>query len=209
MAKAKLNKTIVVGNNKKLVRFSYVNVNEPHAVAPGQLEKYSVMLLIDKNDKESLAAFKAAMKELTKEACAQGMWGGKVPAKFNNPLHDADEDPNKSALPEYQGMFYVNASSKFKPGVVDRNKQPIIDPSDFYSGCYGRAQINLFPYEHMGNTGIGVGLNNLQKVKDGPDLSGHPDPQAAFDGFDNSAFDDDDDFSAAIAGDDDDDVLPF
>lgn len=56
-----------------LVRFSYPNVFEPKAVQPGQAEKYSVMLLIDKNDKDSIKAFADAVNELTKAALAQGM----------------------------------------------------------------------------------------------------------------------------------------
>ena len=77
-----------------------------------------------------------------------------------------------------------------------------MDPEAFYSGCYGRAQLNLFPYDSMGNAGIGVGLNNLQKVKDGPNLAGRQDPSDVFKGFDNSGYEDEDDDFTVYGADD-------
>lgn len=195
MAKQKLNKTIIAGGGDKLVRFSYANVFEPRAIQAGQQPKYSVMLLIDKADKETIKAFQDAMNELTKAALAQGKWDGELPEDFRKPLKDGDTNPPKKANPEdFAGMLYCNASSIYKPGIVDRNSRAIIDPEAFYSGCYGRAQVNLFPYDSMGNAGIGVGLNNLQKVKDGPRLGGVQNAEDAFKDCDNSRFEDDDDF---------------
>lgn len=185
----KVNKTIVLGGVDKLVRFSYAHVFEPHAARPDIPEKYSVMLLIDKNDTTSVTLIKEAINEVAKRACAQGMWGGKIPNNFNSPLKDGDTDaPEKANPKDFEGMYFCNASGKYKPGIIDRNLQPIIDPETFYSGCYGRAQVNLFPYDSIGNKGISVGLNNLQKVKDGPSLMGRQNPEDAFKDFDNSKF---------------------
>lgn len=196
MAKQKkLNRTIIAGGGNKLVRFSYANVFEPKAIAPGQPAKYSIMLLIDKDDKETIQAFTDAMNELIKAGLAQGMWDGELPDDFNKPLKDGDANPPKKGNPDdYKGKLYCNASSKYQPGIVDRQGRAIIDPEAFYSGCYGRAQLNLFPYDSMGNAGVGVGLNNLQKVKDGPSLSGRMSAEDAFKDFDNSKFEEDDDF---------------
>ena len=41
-----------------------------------------------------------------------------------------------------------------------------------YSGCYGKVTLNLYPYSKAGNTGIGVGLNNVLKTRDGDNLGG-------------------------------------
>lgn len=103
-------------------------------------------------------------------------------------------------------MLFVNATSKYKPGIVDRNGREIIDPDVFYPGCYGRAQLNLFPYDNMGNQGIGVGLNHVQKVKDGPNLSGRQSAGDVFKNFDNSKFEDEDDFEVEVG---DGGMLPF
>ena len=63
-------------------------------------------------------------------------------------------------------------SSKTQPQIVDANLNPIINPTEFYSGCYGRASINFFAYNNSGNKGISAGLNNLQKLEDGESLGG-------------------------------------
>ena len=46
----------------------------------------------------------------------------------------------------------------------------IIDPEEVYSGCYGRASINFYAFNTNGNRGVGVGLNNIQKLSDGDHL---------------------------------------
>ena len=55
---------------------------------------------------------------------------------------------------------------------MDADLNPIMDKDEFYSGCYGRASINFYPFDAAGNKGIAVGLNNLQKMEDGERLAG-------------------------------------
>ena len=55
---------------------------------------------------------------------------------------------------------------EFKEYIVDKDLNEILDPDEVYSGCWGRASINFFPFNTSGNKGIGVGLNNIQKLKD-------------------------------------------
>jgi hypothetical protein len=69
-------------------------------------------------------------------------------------------------------MYFINANSQQKPGVVDADLNPILDRSEFYSGCFGRASISFFAYNTSGSKGIGCGLNNVQKLKDGDKLGG-------------------------------------
>ena len=56
--------------------------------------------------------------------------------------------------------------------MVDVNLNPILDSSELYSGCYARVSLNFFPYTNAGNKGVGVGLNNIQKLDDGEPLGG-------------------------------------
>ena len=49
---------------------------------------------------------------------------------------------------------------------------PALDNDDFYSGCYGSASINFFPYNTKGNKGVAAGLNNVIKTRDGERLAG-------------------------------------
>lgn len=152
-----------------LVRLSYANIFEPASVQEGDEKKYSTSILIPKDDKKTLAKIEAAIKA-AKEQGKDSKWGGKIPGKMHIPLRDGDEE--RPDDPAYENMFFLNASSKRKPGVVDRNVQPILDPEEVYSGCWARVDINFFPFKASGNSGVAVGLNNIQKVKDGEPLGG-------------------------------------
>ena len=90
---------------------------------------------------------------------------------------------------EYENCYFLNASSNQKPGIIDADKNEIMDQSEFYSGCYGRASLNFFAFNQAGNRGIGVGLNNVQKLADGEPLAGR---NRAEDDFDDDIEDDDD-----------------
>lgn len=84
----------------------------------------------------------------------------------------------------------MNANSASAPGIVDADRQPIIERSEMYSGIYGRASINFYAFNVNGNRGIACGLNNLQKLRDGEPLGGKASAEADF------ATDEDDDFLA-------------
>jgi hypothetical protein len=150
------------------VRFSYVNIFRSRAFREGQDAKYSICLLIPKEDKAGIAKIRAAMDEAVQDGITS-KWGGKKPKNLHLPLRDGDEDRADEA-PEYAGMMFLNANSNTKPGIVDKDLNEILDPDEVYSGCWGRASINFFPYDSNGNRGVGVGLNNIQKLKDGDHL---------------------------------------
>ncbi len=181
-AQTKPNTKVVTGK----IRMSYVNVFEPRAIAEGQEKKYSLCVLIPKSDKETLRKIKAAV-DAAKQA-GMSLWGGKIPPNLKLPLRDGDVD--RPDRPEYAGHYFLNASSKQKPGIVDKNLNPILDQSEVYSGCYGRVSLNFFPFNQAGNKGIGCGLQNIQKLADGEPLGGRSRPEDDFDVVD----DDDDDF---------------
>ena len=177
-----------------LVRFSYVNIFKSRAFHEGDDAKYSICLLIPKSDKATLKKIKAAIEEATQEGITS-KWGGKRPSNLRTPLRDGDEERAEEAE-EYEGMYFLNASSNSKPGIVDKDLNEILDPEEVYSGCWGRASINFFPYDAKGNKGVGAGLNNIQKIKDGEALGGaRASAESDFgDGFKVDDGDDDDDF---------------
>ena len=153
------------------VRFSYLHVFEPYAGVQGQEEKYSVCLLIPKKDKQTIALIQEAIAEAT-DAGQTSKWGGKVPKNLKLPLRDGDTDKDLDENPEYEGMFFLNCSSKRQPGLVDSHKQEIMTSDELKSGDWGKASINFFPFSASGNNGVGVGLNNLMKTKAGDSLGG-------------------------------------
>ena len=66
--------------------------------------------------------------------------------------------------------MFLNANNTQAPGIVDADRQPIIDRKEVYSGCFGRASISFYAFNTNGNKGIACSLNNLQKIKDGEHL---------------------------------------
>ena len=122
------------------VRLSYSHIFEPHAMNDGQEAKYSVSVIIPKTDKETLKAIKEATDQAKKDGASK--WGNKIPANLKTPLRDGDEErPDDEA---YAGCYFLNASSKNKPGVVDQNVQPVLDSTEVYSGCYARLTLNFY-----------------------------------------------------------------
>lgn len=153
-----------------LCRLSYVNIFRSRSFSDGQDAKYSCCLLIPKKDTKTLDKIQEAIDEAIEKGISE-KWGGKTPKNLHLPLRDGDEERADEA-PEYEGMMFLNANSNSKPGIVDADLNEILDADEVYSGCWGRASINFYPYDTKGNRGIAVGLNNVQKIKDGDRLGG-------------------------------------
>lgn len=174
------NKTKVVTG---MVRFSYANVWEPKSIN-GSDEKYSVSLIIPKTDKKTIAQIEAAIEAAKQEGKAK--FGGKIPANLKLPLRNGDVDRSEDEA--YKNSYFVNANSKERPGIVDKSVKPILDQSEFYSGCYGRASISFYAFNQNGNKGIAVGLQNLQKLLDGEPLSARSRAEDDFSTFEDDDF---------------------
>lgn len=170
------------------VRFSYAHVFEPVAMAEGQEPKYQVSLIIPKTDLKTISSIEAAIEAAKTAGKDKLTKNGKYYPGLKMPLRDGDED--RPDNPEYANCMFINCSSKIKPGIVDKDLNPIMSQEEFYSGCYGRASINLYAFNANGNRGIACGLNNLQKLADGEPLSGGSSAEEDF-GGDNAYKDDD------------------
>lgn len=170
MSKNFVNPTkVITGVN---TRWSYANVWEAKSINGGA-PKFSVSLIIPKSDTKTIEKIKAAIQAAYEEGESKLKGNGKtVPALsvLKTPLRDGDlERPDDEA---YANSYFVNANSGTAPGIVDADRQPIIDHSEVYSGVYGRASINFYAFNSNGNKGIACGLNNLQKMRDGEPLGG-------------------------------------
>lgn len=150
------------------VRFSYAHVWEPTAMQEGDQKKFSVALLIPKSDKALVAKIQAAIDAATEQG-KTNKWGGKIPPKFQTPLRDGDAERPDDEI--YANHFFINAKSGTRPGIVDVARNPIVNRDEFYSGCYGFASVNFFPFDNK-SKGVAAGLNNLMKTKDGEALGG-------------------------------------
>ena len=167
------------------VKFSFCNVWVPKSINGGDA-KYSVSLIISKKDKETLEKINAGIKEAEKAGIAKHGAKFTSGAGFKRPLRDGDVD--RSDDENYLDCYFVNANSATKPGVVDKNRDTILDSTEVYSGCYGRASITFYPFNTNGNRGIACGLQNLQKLADGEPLGGRSRAEDDFDSYEDDDF---------------------
>lgn len=170
MTKNYLNPTkVITGPN---TRWSYVNVWQPKSIN-GSAPKYSISLIIPKSDSKTIEKIQAAIQAAYEEGESKLKGSGKSVPKLSvlkTPLRDGDvERPDDE---DYANSYFLNANSSVAPGVVDEDRQPILDAAEVYSGVYGRASISFFAFNSNGNKGIACGLNNLQKLRDGEPLGG-------------------------------------
>ena len=160
---------VITGVN---TRWSYANVWDAKSINGGA-PKYSVSLIIPKSDTVTVSKIKAAIEAAYEEGESKLKGNGKtVPALsvLKTPLRDGDlERPDD---PAYANAYFINANSATAPGIVDADRQPILERSEVYSGVYGRASINLYAFNSNGNRGVACGLGNIQKVCDGEPLGG-------------------------------------
>ncbi len=181
-----VNPTKVITGPK--TRWSYANVWDAKSINGGA-PKYSVSLIVPKSDTKTVEKIRAAIQAAYEEGQSKLKGNGKsVPALslIKTPLRDGDtERPDDEA---YKNSYFINANSATAPGIVDADRNPILERSEVYSGVYGRASISLYAFNSNGNRGIACGLNNLQKISDGEPLGGK---SRAEDDFDTE---DDDDF---------------
>ncbi len=160
-----------------IVRLSYANVWEPKSVNGGK-EKYSVSIIIPKEDNKTMDEIKKAIDAAIEEG--KGKFGGKIPnkASLKIPLRDGDIDrPDDEA---YKNSYFINANSLTPPQVVDKNVKPILEHSEIYSGVYARVSMNFYAFNSNGNKGIACGLGNIQKIRDGEPLGGRVNAEDEF-----------------------------
>lgn len=152
---------------KKDLETKVINAQATVAKKKAIIEKHRTQLtkLINKGADPSDIRWKQqdieeATKKLAEAERIAKNWQDKLGAHISR---DAFIEAN---APQVIKDFLESWNSTQKPGIVDKDLNEILDPDEVYSGCWGRASINFFPFNTSGNKGIGVGLNNIQKLKD-------------------------------------------
>lgn len=169
-------------------RLSYTHLFNKYAPDGDQSAgKYMTNVLIPKEDKDVIKAINEAV-EAAKKAAIVSKWGGKEPKKLDLPLRDGDEKEDEV----YEGCYYLNAKCSTRPGIVDRDREPITDGDEIYSGVYAVVSVTFFGYDVSGNRGVACGLNNVMKAKDGERLGGRVSADTEFNGVELDDEDDDD-----------------
>ena len=158
-------------------RLSYTHVFTKYA-PDGDTDngKYMTNVLIPKSEKETVKALQQAI-EAAKKSGIVSKWGGKEPKNLELPLRNGDTDKDDEV---YEDCFFINAKSSTRPGICDKNKNPIVDEEEIYSGVYAYVSVSFYPYDKNGNRGIACGLNNIMKFKDGERLGGRTSAESDF-----------------------------
>lgn len=157
------------------VRISYEHLIKPYAAVPGAEEKYSVTVLVPKTDTATKSRIDAAVQAAIQRGVTD-KWNGAKPPIVPVPVYDGDGvRPNGEAFgEECKGHWVFTASAKAdqKPEIVDNTMNPIINPSEIYSGMYAYVNVNFYPYTFAGKKGVGCGLGPVMKTRDGDPLGG-------------------------------------
>ena len=151
-----------------ICRLSYLKVAkaEKSKEFPNQDPRYSVCVLIDKNDSETLKRIKGAIS-----VAADNFFAGKVPSKMKNALRDGDEDHPDDAA--YKGMMFVNAwTGEDSPPLLKEgnDRQEVTNPREWVSGDYGNVILNFKGYDNSGSKGVGAYLGGIWFRKKGKPL---------------------------------------
>ena len=155
-----------------VIRGSYCNLFKavlPKTAKEGDVPKYGMTLLIPKEDTATIKKIKAAQ-----EAAIAVKWP-KRPAKVDFTLHDGDEPrpSNGEAFgDECKGHYVMTCNSKFKPKIIDRDNNEVLDGGEVGSGDYFKVSINAYPYDSNGKRGVAFGLNNVLFWAKGDSLGG-------------------------------------
>lgn len=175
------------------VRLSYCYLYEPREALGGGEPKFEVTGLIPKSDTATVRKIVEAEKE-AEEKYRLKNGNASLPAKPRLPLRDGDglRDNGEPYGPECKGCYVLKARSKTKPVIVDSFGNPITNPGEVYSGCYGRLSLNFFGYNTAGSKGIGAAVLAVQKLHDGDPLGGAYGSADDFnDGYVDAGMDDD------------------
>jgi len=136
-------------------RVSFPNVFEKSQLS----DKYGCGLMFPKESTD-MKILEAQIQTVILEK-----WGKKTPKNLALPILDGDE----SDRAEREGYWYVNGKAgKYRPPLVDRQKEDIEDPEEFYAGCWARAVITLYTYDRkdIGKAGVSIGIRSIQKLRD-------------------------------------------
>jgi len=133
------------------------------------------------------------------DACGREKLGAKYDSlkrsgKLKLPIHPTTEEEEAKGYPP--GSFFINCRSDSAPGIVgpvagvDGKPTEITNPLELYPGCIVRATINFYGFNAGGGQGVGTGLRNIQKIKEGTRLDNRKKAKDDFDPIAEAEMDD-------------------
>ena len=162
--------TLVITGKDTL--FSYCNLAEPKSVNGGT-PRFGMSAVVSKDDQATVKALRDGQRaayEKYKDKLKNK--NGSIPPMESIKLAIRDGDLDRPDDPVYANCVFVNANSESRPKLFDASGNAVMDSSEIYSGCYGKAAVSFFVFNTNGNRGIGCHLHAVQKIRDGEPLGG-------------------------------------
>lgn len=177
------------------IRCSYMSVYTPRQINGQGKPKYTMTALIPKTDTNTINDIRAAMQAAIDRGIAEPKfgWGGQRPAKLVTTLYDGDDVKPENGEPwgpECKGHWVLRCSADegHRPQVVGLdNIRAELDPRDVYSGMYARITVRFYPWKFAGKCGVGCGLGNILKTRDGEPFSSSANAESDFAGLEMTA----------------------
>lgn len=185
------------------VRFSFCHLAEPYSYADDgqQTPKYSISMIIRKDDTHTLEAIKKNYEEAIQrgiEKFGESFRRKATPlvrpvGSDSGLLVDCDKDERYEGDADYKNCYILQAKSITPAPVyaVETGKRALSAEeikSIVYSGCYGKVLFNFYPYNNR-KMGIACGLDSVLKTRDGESLGGRVNAMDYFGDDLNSAAD--------------------
>lgn len=132
---------------------------------PDDNGKYSVKVLVDKND----AATVQELTQLLQNKATLEKVPFINPFSVNDRWHDGDVYQSSAGVKvsAYAGKWVINAKSGYPVGVINLNGQPMdlnFEKDKFYSGAGIKLCVDAYKYDNSGNKGVSLGLQGIQVV---------------------------------------------
>lgn len=159
----------------KSVRLGFPALHTPKPVGEGTDLRYSAAFPIapgSANAKAIDAAIAAAAKE---------KWNAKadtivaqIVKKGNSSYTEEDLcNGNGEVYGGFEDMYALNATSKARPTVIDRDRTPLVEADGKpYGGCYVNAIVDIWAQDNNFGKRINCQLQGIQFVKDGEAFGG-------------------------------------
>lgn len=123
--------------------------------------KYSAIVIIPKEDIETIKKIKTAINNAIEKG--KHKLGENVDySTLKLPLRNGDESSDDIM---YSNSYFINASSLYKPGVVNHKNEDVLF-ADVHNGQFGRVSLSFHPFNIKGCKGISCRLHNVQLLKD-------------------------------------------
>ena len=163
-------------------RVNYANVLKPQKKDnASDKDKFSICMVFSKKllktDPKAKADYMAIKQACEKLAEATG--------SDQLPFKDGDEKEWKGEGDNpFEGCIYADASTQFTPELFDRNRNDIMTEEEFYNGCYARARVHCYDWTYKSKSGISLGFDAVQKLRDGEKIRSGGSAKDSFDALD-------------------------